>query len=117
MRAHLDEKIIEALRTFNLDEHHELIYDDVNVLIDAGFPASFIFPLIQIFQSSSGYFFHWRGKVVNELIGIRHSSLVYAIAHQLSVPANTGSITGRGFAMRADRCNPCRTCASCKGQR
>ena len=99
----MDEKVIQALRTFNLNAHHELIYHDPNELIDAGFPASFIFPLIQIFQSSSGYFIHWRGKVVNELIGISHLSLVYAIAHQLGVPTDTGSqFAGRGFAMRAN---------------
>ena len=42
-------------------------------------------------------------EIVNEMIGIRHIALIYAIARYLGVPPSTGSqFTGRGFAMRAN---------------
>ena len=71
-------------------------------VIEAGFPASFLLPLIRCFESGTNYGYHWEGKFVDELIGISHPSLVYAIADYLGVPSETGSrFTGRGFAMEA----------------
>lgn len=95
--------IIEALQTFELDQHHEKIYVDPNELIEAGFPAFFLLPLIKVFESSNGYQYFRHGKNVNELIGISHQSLIYAIAAHVGVPPGTGSgFTGSGFAMRAN---------------
>ena len=95
-------KIRNALNTFEIDQHHEKIYDNPNDLIDAGFPAEFLLPLINVFQSSEEYKYFRNGKIVNEMIGISHLSLVYAIAKSFGVPSDVGSgFTGRGFAMRA----------------
>jgi hypothetical protein len=93
--------IIQALKTFELDQHHEKIYSDPNELIEAGFPASFLLPLIRVFESTEGYKYFYNGKVVSEMIGISHLSLIYAIAKHVGVPPETGpNFTGRGFAMR-----------------
>lgn len=98
----MSENLLRALQTFKLDQHHEKIYADANELIEAGFPASFLSPLIRCFESGTNYVYHWEGKIVDELIGISHLSLVYAIADYLGVPPETGSrFTGRGFAMEA----------------
>ena len=95
--------IIEALKTFDHDQHHEKIYADPNALIDAGFPAFFLRPLIDVFGSSEGYKYFRDGKIVDEMFGISHLSLIYAIAKHIGVPPDTGSdFTGRGFAMRAN---------------
>jgi hypothetical protein len=95
-------EICKALHTFKLDQHYETIYDNPNDLIDAGFPAAFLLPLIIVFQSAEGYRYCCRAKNVDEMIGISHHSLVCAIAESLGVPSGTGSgFTGRGFAMRA----------------
>jgi hypothetical protein len=98
----VSDDVLKAIRAFDLDQHHEKIYDDPNDLIDAGFPADFLVPLIRAFRSTKGYQYFRRGKLVKEMIGISHLSLVYAIAEHLGVPPETGSgFTGRGFAMRA----------------
>jgi hypothetical protein len=98
----MSENLLRALQTFKLDQHHEKIYADANELIEAGFPASFLLPLIRCFESGTNYVYHWEGKIVDELIGISHLSLVYAIADYLGVPAEIGSrFTGRGFAVEA----------------
>ena len=98
----MSENLLRALQTFKLDQHHEKIHADPNELIEAGFPASFLLPLIRCFESGTNYGYHWEGKFVDELIGISHLSLVYAIADYLGVPSETGSrFTGRGFAMEA----------------
>jgi hypothetical protein len=95
--------IIQALQTFELDQHHEKIYVDPNELIEAGFPAFFLLPLIKVFESSDGYKYFRDGKIVNEMIGISHLSLIYAIANHVGVPPGTGSnFTGSGFAMQAN---------------
>jgi len=95
--------IIEALQTFVLDQHHEHIYVDPNELIEAGFPAFFLLPLVKVFETSERYQLFRSGKNVNEMIGISHLSLIYAIAAHVGVPPDTGSsFTGRGFAMRAN---------------
>ena len=95
--------IIQALQTFELDQHHEKIYVDPNELIDAGFPAAFLLPLLKVFESSDGYQYFRDGKAVTEMIGISHLSLIYAIATHVGVPSGTGSgFTGRGFATRAN---------------
>ncbi len=97
------DKVVRAAQRFELDRHHELIYDDPNELIKAGFPGPFLLPLIRIFQSSDGYKYHLRGVFVDEMIGISHAALIYAIARHLGVPPSMGSeFTGRGFAMRAN---------------
>jgi hypothetical protein len=94
--------ILTALETFQLDEHHEKIYADPNELIRAGFPASFLLPLIRVFESTDTYKYFCDGKVVDELIGISHLALVCAIADHMGVPPDVGQgLTGRGFAMRA----------------
>lgn len=95
--------IFKAIVKFELDQPHEKIYDDPNELIDADFPAAFLLPLIKTFQSTDEYQYFRRGKPVDEMIGISHAALVYAIAEHLGVPPNIGSnFTGRGFAMRAN---------------
>jgi hypothetical protein len=94
---------MQALHTFDLDQHHEKVYADPNELIDAGFPASFLLPLLKVFASGDGRVFFRNGNPVGEMIGISHLSLVYAVASHLGVPPGTGSqFTGRGFAMRAN---------------
>jgi hypothetical protein len=94
--------IIKALETFNLDQHHEKIYADPNELIKAGFPAFFVLPLMRIFDSSDAYKYFTGEKVVEELIGVSHLALVYAIAEAIGVPPEIGrGFTGCGFAMRA----------------
>lgn len=92
----------KAVEQFDLNQHHEKIYDDPNILIDAGFSAEFLLPLVRAFHSSDGYQYFRRGELVDEMIGISHMSLVYAIGERLGVPSDAGSeFTGRGFAMRA----------------
>ena len=72
------------------------------MLIDAGFSAEFLLPLVRAFHSSDGYRYFRRGELVDEMIGISHLSLVYAIGDRLGVPPDVGSrYTGRGFAMQA----------------
>ena len=83
--------IIQALKTFELDQHHEKIYGDPNELIEAGFPAWFLLPLIQVFEPSKGYKYFHKGIPVSELIGISHLSLIYAIADNVGLPPGTGS--------------------------
>jgi hypothetical protein len=96
-------EIVRALQTFELDQNHERIYSDPNELIEAGFPASFLLPLIRVFESNGGYKYFRKGKIVAEMIGISHLSIIYGIADHLGVPPETGSgFTGRGFAMRAN---------------
>ena len=98
----MEDKILKALKTFELDQHHEKIYDNPNDLLIAGFPAAFILPLIRSFESSEGYKYFCRGQVVDEMIGVTHPGLVYAIGEYVGVPQGTGTgYTGRGFAMRA----------------
>ena len=82
--------IIQALKTFKLDQHHEKIYGDPNELIEAGFPAWFLLPLIKVFESSEGYKYFHKGTIVSELIGISHLSLIYAIADHLGIPPDAG---------------------------
>jgi hypothetical protein len=91
-----------AIRSFDLDQSHTKIYADPNELIEAGFPASFLLPLIRAFASSEGYKHFWRGRIVSEMIGISHRALIAAIARHVGVPDEVGSgFTGRGFAMQA----------------
>lgn len=97
----MNSNILNAVQTFNLDQHHEKIFDDPNELIDAGFPANFLLPLINAFQSGDGFQYYRDERPVSEMIGISHRALIYAIAEHLGVPLGTGShFTGRGFAMR-----------------
>jgi hypothetical protein len=97
----MSDNIIRALKTFKLDQHHEKIYDNPNELIEAGFPASFLVPLIKVFESSDGYKYFRKGTIVDEMIGISHLSLIYAIVKHLGLPTDVGSNhTGRGFAMQ-----------------
>ena len=99
----MNSNILKAIQTFELDQHHEKIFDNVNELLDVGFPAVFLLPLISVFKSGDGYQYFRGGIAVNEMIGISHLSLVYAVAKHLGVPPDTGSdFTGRGFAMRAN---------------
>ena len=98
----MEDVIIKAVKSFNLKQHHEHIYANPNELIRAGFPASFLLPLIQIFQSTEGYNYFCEGEFVDEMVGISHRSVVYALGKYLGVPADTGAgLTGRGFAMQA----------------
>jgi len=99
----VNNSIVKAIQAFDLDQSHEKIYDDPNILIEAGFPATFILPLICSFHSTDGHKYFRRGKIVDEMIGISHVTLINAIAEYLGVPPDTGSdFTGRGFAMRAN---------------
>ena len=99
----MNSNILKAIQAFELDHHHEKIFDNPNELIAAGFPASFLLPLINVFRSSDGYQYFRNSKAVDEMIGIRHAALIYAIAEHLGVPPDTGShFTGRGSAMRAN---------------
>jgi hypothetical protein len=100
--AQMSDDVLDAIQVFKLDQHHEKIYTDPNELLNKGFPADFLLPLISIFRSTEGYQYFHQGKRMGEMIGIRHSALIYAIAEYLGVPPDTGSgFTGRGFAMRA----------------
>lgn len=93
--------ILNAIQEFELDQNHNKIYDNPNKLINVGFPADFLLPLIRVFKSTDGPYF-WRGKIVDEMIGISHLTFIYAIAEYLGVPSHIGSeFTGSGFAMRA----------------
>ena len=95
--------ILHALQTFELDQNHGRIYTDPNELIESGFSASFLLPLIKTFESSEGYKYFREGKIVAEMIGISHLSLIYAIADHLGVLPDTGTrFRGSGFAMRAN---------------
>jgi hypothetical protein len=89
-----------AIRSFDLDQSHAKIYADPNELIESGFPASFLLPLIRAFSSSEGYKYLWRGRIVSEIIGISHGALISAIACHVGVPDDSG-FTGRGFSMQA----------------
>jgi hypothetical protein len=98
----VNDGVIRATQTFELDQHHETIHDNPNELIEAGFPGKFLLPLMEVFESSESYRYFRHGQIVNEMIGIRHSALIYAIARHLGVPSSTASgFTGRGFAVRA----------------
>ena len=95
--------IIQAIKIFEFDQYHRTIYDDANELIEGGFPAEFLLPLIRIFTSDEGYQYYRRGELVDEMIGISHAALVYAIAKHLGVPSDTGSrFTGDGFRLGAN---------------
>ena len=99
--ALLNNSILKAIQALELCEHHERIHDP-NELIDAGFPAGFLLPLISVFDSGGRYQYYRCGKAVQEIIGISHLTLIYAIAEYLGVPYDIGlGFTGRGFAMRA----------------
>jgi hypothetical protein len=58
---------------------------------------------MRVFESDEGYKYFRNGKIVDEMIGISHLSLIYAIAEHLGVPpGHSSGFTGRGFAMRAN---------------
>jgi hypothetical protein len=98
----MHDAILRAVQKYELDQNHNKVYDDPNELIEIGFPASFILPLIRVFRSREEYKYFWRGQIVDEMIGISHLSLVYAIAEDFGISSDAGSkFTGRGFAMRA----------------
>jgi hypothetical protein len=91
---------LRATQAFKLDRHHELIYDDPNELIEAGFPGSFLLPLVRVFQSGNGHIYHRRGTIVDEMIGISHAALICAIADRIGVPPTMGiGYSGRGFEL------------------
>jgi hypothetical protein len=94
--------ILTALETFKLDQDHKKIYADPNELVRAGFPASFLLPLMRIFETTDTDIYFCDGKIVDSLIGIGHLTLVYAIADHIGVLSDIGrGFTGSGFAMRA----------------
>jgi len=98
----MNNAIVRAVQRFDLNQSHNYVHDDPNELIKIGFPASFLLPLIRVLQSSTGYNYFWRGQIVDEMIGIPHITLVYAIAEHLGISPDIGSnFTGRGFAMQA----------------
>jgi hypothetical protein len=93
--------ILKAISAFDLHQYHETIHDP-NDLIDAGYPAHFLLPLISIYDSSGRYQYFRCDKPVQEIIGISHLDLIYALADYLSVPPEIGlGFTGRGFTMNA----------------
>ncbi len=93
--------IVVAVNDFELEQHHELIYDNPNILISKGFPAFFLLPLLKIFESSNNYVFHRNGILVEEMIGISHFDLVMAIADILDCQNCVPDYVGRGFIMGA----------------
>lgn len=99
----MSNKIDRAIRSFELQRSHSTIYSDPNVLVEAGFPGSFLLPLIEAFKSTETYKYYRDGKFVNEMIGISHGALISAIAKHLGVPDTAGQgLTGRGFVMQAE---------------
>jgi hypothetical protein len=93
--------ILKAIQALDLHQHHETIHDP-NELIDGGFPATFLLPLISIFDSSGRYQYFRQGLPVQEMIRISHLNLIYAVADYLGVSSEIGlGFTGRGFAMSA----------------
>ncbi len=93
--------ILKAIQALDLHQHHETIHDP-NELIDGGFPANFLLPLIRIFDSSGRYQYVRQGRLVEEMIGISHLNLIYAVADYLGVSSEVGlGFTGRGFSMNA----------------
>lgn len=94
--------IDDAIRNFAFAEGHRTIYHDPNALIAQGFPASILVPLIEAFASDAGEMYFYCGKPVDELIGISHSRIVYAIAQHLGISGDVGGqYTGRGFQLQA----------------
>ncbi len=93
--------VFKAIQALDLHQHHETIHDP-NELIDTGFPAIFLLPLISIYDSSGRYQYFRCGTPVQEIIGISHLDLIYAFAKYLGVSSEVGlGFTGRGFAMNA----------------
>jgi hypothetical protein len=91
----------QAIRTFDLSSNHRTIYDP-NDLIAEGFPATFLLPLIGVFESDNSYIYYLRGKIVEQMIGVSHVALVSAIAKHLGLPDDIGSgFTGGGFRLDA----------------
>ena len=63
----VSDNVIRAAQTFDLDQHHEKIYDNPNDLIEAGFPGDFLLPIVKVFKSSVSYKYFRRGEIVNEM--------------------------------------------------
>lgn len=94
--------MIKAIRSAIEYLDHGKVYHDPNFLISQGFDADFILPLIQVFKSSPDYVYFYKMEIVEELIGVSHPRLIYAIADYLKIPKDVGAnYTGRGFAMQA----------------
>ncbi|MBU1647766.1 MAG: hypothetical protein KJ846_06745 [Proteobacteria bacterium] len=94
--------MIEAIRNAIKNVNHNKVYPDPNVLIKQGFDAEFILPLIEVFKSTPDYVYVYEMELVQELIGVSHLRLIYAIADHLKIPKGVGAnYTGRGFAMQA----------------
>ena len=94
--------MIEAIRKAIEILDHNKVYHDPNILIEQGFEAEFVLPLIQLFKSSPDYVYFCKGDIVDELIGVSHARLIYAIADYLKISKKVGTgYTGKGFAMQA----------------
>lgn len=93
---------IEAIRNAIKNVNHNEVYHDPNILINQGFTAEFILPLVQVFKSTPDYVYFYKMEPVQELIGVSHLHLIYAIADYLKIPKDVGAnYTGRGFSMQA----------------
>ena len=97
------DEIISALSNFDLDEPwNSLIYTEPNELVAMGFPAEFIIDQIDVYESSPGYIYQFNGTPVKELIGIAHSSLIWAIAKEIGADTSAASnLTGESFRTEA----------------
>jgi hypothetical protein len=98
-----EEKIVDALSNFDLDEPwRDLIYTDANDLLEMGFPADFIHDLIAVHETSPSYIYQHKGKPVLNLIGIAHTSLIWAIAEEIGADTSVAmEFTGEGFRNEA----------------
>ena len=98
-----EEKIVDALSNFDLDEPwRDLIYTDANDLLEMGFPADFIHDLIAVHETSPSYIYQHKGKPVLNLIGIAHTSLIWAIAEEIGADTSVAmEFTGEGFRTEA----------------
>jgi hypothetical protein len=98
-----EQRIIEALSNFNLDEPwRDLIYTDPNDLLGMGFPADFIHDLIAVHETSPSYIYQYKGKPVLNLIGIDHTSLIWAVAKEIGADTSVAmEFTGEGFRNEA----------------
>jgi hypothetical protein len=99
--ARSNNAILKAISALDLHQHHETIHEP-NDLTAFGLPAHFLSPLISVYDSSGRYQYLRCGIPVQEIIGISHLDLIYALADYLGVPSEIGlGFTGRGFAINA----------------
>ena len=96
------DEILSALPNLDMDGWHDRVYTEPNDLVAMGFPAEFILQLVRGHESSPGRVYVFKGKIVGELVGIAHTSLIWAIAEEIGADMSVaGEFTGEGYRTNA----------------